>query len=151
MRISLPLSVSILRTIYGKEEVPSIRALTVVGGFFLVLGIGGLGTILFGPGFGGLLGTSLAKPLVTHFAYYPSVFLLAGISVIGSIIFLERKPSLEPIKVLTSYPFEKLLSFFSSRKGKSFDDEDHLPMPKVTEEEELGIPGDHGNFWRHNI
>jgi S-DNA-T family DNA segregation ATPase FtsK/SpoIIIE len=107
-----------------KEEIPVLRALTIVGGFFLVLGVGGLGTILFGPSFGGFLGTSLATPLVVHFAFYPSVFLLAGISFIGSIIFLERKPSLGPIKFLASYPIEQLLFFFSQRKGKAFDDDD---------------------------
>ncbi len=118
-----------------KEEVPNIRALTLVGGFFLVFGIGGLGTILFGPDFGGLLGTSLATPLVTHFAYYPSIFMLTGVSLIGSIIFLERKPSLEPVKIITSYPFEKLFDFFSNRKGKSFDDEELAP--KLLEDEEV--------------
>lgn len=107
-----------------KEEVPTIRILTFLGGFFLVLGVGGLGTILFGEGFGGLLGTSLAKPLVAHFAFFPSIFFLTGISLIGSILFLERKPSLEPIKLITSYPLEQLLSFISKRKGRSFDDEE---------------------------
>jgi S-DNA-T family DNA segregation ATPase FtsK/SpoIIIE len=89
-----------------------------------VLGVGGLGTILFGESFGGLLGTSIARPLVTHFAYMPSVFMLAGVSIIGSIIFLERKPSLQPLKIIASYPIEQIQSFFAKRKGTSFDDED---------------------------
>jgi S-DNA-T family DNA segregation ATPase FtsK/SpoIIIE len=122
-----------------KEEVPVIRVLTVLGGFFLVLGVGGLGTILFGEGFGGYLGTSLARPLVTHFAFYPSVFLLAGMSLIGSIIFLERKPSLAPLQVITSYPLEQFLAFLSKRKGRSFDDEELAP--KTLEEDEL-LPDD---------
>jgi S-DNA-T family DNA segregation ATPase FtsK/SpoIIIE len=117
-----------------KEEVPVIRTLTVLGGFFLVLGVGGLGTILFGQSFGGLLGTLISSPLVTHFAFYPSVFLLTGISLIGSIIFLERKPSLEPVKFLLSYPIEQLLAFLSKRKGRAFDDDEQLP--KMLEEDE---------------
>lgn len=118
-----------------KEEVPNIRILTVLGGFFLVLGIGGLGTILFGEGFGGLLGASLAKPLVTHFAYFPSVFLLGGISLIGAIIFLERKPSLGPVKFLAMYPAEQILAFFSKRKGRTFDDEEMSKIPEHEVEE----------------
>ncbi len=134
-----------------KEEAPNIRVLTLLGGFFLILGVGGLGTILFGEGFGGLLGTSLATPLVAHFAYYPSIFLLTGVSLIGSIIFLERKPSLLPIKTITSYPVEQFLAFLSKRKGRSFDDEDQMPkildqapltLDEDTPEEIMGMIGD---------
>lgn len=116
-----------------KEEIPNIRIITSLGAFFLVLGIAGLGTILFGKEFGGYLGASLATPLVTYFAYYPSIFFLTGISLIGSIIFLERKPSLLPIQIITSYPFEQFLAFLEKRKGESFDDEE-LPL-KLREEE----------------
>lgn len=122
-----------------KEEVPVIRTLTVLGGFFLILGVGGLGTILFGPTFGGFLGTSLATPLVTYFAFYPSIFLLTGISIIGSIIFLERKPSLEPVKFLLSYPLEQVFSYFKNKKSRSFDDVDeveNLEVLEVADEEE---------------
>ncbi len=118
-----------------KEEMPSVGFFSVLGCFFLVLGIAGLGTILFGQGFGGLLGSSLAMPLVTHFAYFPSVFLLTGISLIGAIIFLERKPSLQPIKMITTYPLEKFFSFLSKRKGVPFDDED--PSPNILLDEDL--------------
>lgn len=122
-----------------KEEVPVIRTLTVLGGFFLILGVSGLGTILFNESFGGLLGTFISSPLVTHFAYYPSIFLLTGISLIGAIIFLERKPSLEPVKFLLSYPFEQLFAFFSKRKGRAFDDDDQ--SQKNLEEEETPLLG----------
>ena len=133
-----------------KEEVPTFRILTIIGGLFLILGIGGLGTILFGKNFGGVLGEIISKPLVTHFAYYPSVFLLAGISLIGGIFFLERKPSLYPLQLLISYPFERLHSFFSKRKGRRFDD-DETPSQAIEEvtlveeslpEEIMGISGD---------
>ncbi len=123
-----------------KEEIPVIRTLTVLGGFFLVLGVGGLGTILFGPSFGGFLGTSLATPLVTYFAFYPSIFLLGGISIIGSIIFLERKPSLAPIKLILSYPFEQLLSYLQSKKTRSFDDVDEVVGLEVLEHVEMEEP-----------
>ena len=122
-----------------KEEVPSFRVLTLVGGFFLVLGIAGLGTMLFGPTFGGFLGTSLANPLTSYFAFYPSVFFLTGVSLIGGIIFLERKPSLLPLQFIFFYPFAKLFSFISSKKNREFDDEDHsiegmLPEEPLLEE-----------------
>lgn len=120
-----------------KEEVPELRALTLIGGFFLIFGIAGLGTALFGPTFGGFLGTSLADPMVRHFARLPSVFFLTGISVIGSIIFLERKPSLEPLRILATYPLGKLFSFIASRKKRSFDDDDIEQKIDLPEEIEL--------------
>jgi S-DNA-T family DNA segregation ATPase FtsK/SpoIIIE len=107
-----------------KEEMPEIRAITILGGFFLFLGIAGLGTALFGSGFGGFLGASLATPLVKYFAFFPSVFFLTGISAIGAIIFLERKPSLRPIQVLASYPLKTIFAFLANRRARSFDDEE---------------------------
>jgi len=121
-----------------KEEVPGMRVLTFVGGFFLILGVSGLGTILFGNGFGGFLGSSLATPLIANFDYYPSIFLLTGVSLIGSIIFLERKPSLLPVTAVAMYPLEKLFAFFSRRKGRSFDDDDtERVLPVDTYPDEL--------------
>jgi S-DNA-T family DNA segregation ATPase FtsK/SpoIIIE len=107
-----------------KEEVPVFRVLTVIGGIFLILGASGLGTLLFGKSFGGYLGSSLANPLVTYFAFYPSLFFLSGISMIGAIVFLERKPSLTPLKLIASYPALQFLSFLESRKDRKFDDDD---------------------------
>lgn len=121
-----------------KEEVPEIRALTTIGGFLLILGVAGLGTLLFGESFGGFLGTSLAMPMQTYFAFFPSVFFLSGISMIGAIIFLERKPSLRPLQVLATYPFEKIIAFIANRKARSFDDEDLID--KIREEEEYKEP-----------
>lgn len=121
-----------------KEEMPEIRAITILGGFFLFLGIAGLGTALFGSGFGGFLGTSLATPLVKYFAFFPSVFFLTGISAIGAIIFLERKPSLRPIQVLASYPLKTVFAFLANRKARSFDDEElREPLEEVPYEEPL--------------
>jgi S-DNA-T family DNA segregation ATPase FtsK/SpoIIIE len=115
-----------------KEEVPEVRVLTAIGGFLLVLGIAGLGTALFGPSFGGFLGSSLSNPLIQYFAPVPSIFFLSGISMIGAIIFLGRKPSLEPLRILASYPLEKIIAFIANRKAKSFDDEDMVE--KIEEE-----------------
>ena len=122
-----------------KEEVPELRILTLLGGFLLIIGIAGLGTALFGQHFGGFLGASLANPLIQYFALLPSVFFLSGLSMIGAIIFLERKPSLEPIRILASYPFEKIVSFVMNRKARSFDDDDLIQKLEGKEiyEEEL--------------
>lgn len=119
-----------------KEEVPEMRALTILGIFFLTLGVGGLGTLLFGPKFGGFLGTSLAKPLETYFAFFPSVFFLGGVSLIGAIIFLERKPSLAPFRILASYPLEKIIAFIVNRKATSFDDQDFAEKINSKDDEE---------------
>lgn len=118
-----------------KEEIPEVRFITGLGCFLLVIGVSGLGTLLFGTSFGGLLGSSLAAPLYAHFAFFPSFFFLGGISLIGAIIFLERKPSLKPVQVITTYPFERLLAFLSHRKGKAFDDEDDVKALPIEEEE----------------
>ncbi len=122
-----------------KEEVPELRPLTLFGGFLLMLGVGGLGTTLFGEGFGGLLGKSIASPLVRNFDYLPSVFMLAGVSIIGSIIFLERKPSLLPFQLAATFVGQNIANLFSFRKNKSFDDKDtldeHLEEAEVLEEE----------------
>ena len=129
-----------------KEELPEMRPLTTLGGFLLVLGIGGLGTLFFGPSFGGFLGSSLADPLDKYFAFFPSTFFLAGISMIGAIIFLERKPSFASIETLASYPFEKILSFIANRKARTFDDMDELALkdreeiPEEVAEEEFTLP-----------
>jgi S-DNA-T family DNA segregation ATPase FtsK/SpoIIIE len=118
-----------------KEEVPEMRTLTILGAFFLILGVGGLGTLLFGQSFGGFLGSSIARPLETYFAFLPSVFFLGGITMIGAIIFMERKPSLEIFRVLASYPLEKIIAFVANRKARSFDDEDlTLPVQEDTDE-----------------
>ncbi len=118
-----------------KEEMPEMRPLTTLGGFLLILGIGGLGTLLFGSHFGGFLGTSLSHPLNVHFGFPSSVFFLAGISMIGAIIFLGRKPSLAPLEVLASYPFEKILSFIANRKARTFDDVDEMTLKAADKEE----------------
>ncbi|MBP6888437.1 MAG: DNA translocase FtsK [Candidatus Pacebacteria bacterium] len=107
-----------------KEEMPELRPLTMVGGFFLVLGVGSLGTILFGQVFGGWLGSVIANPLVANFAKVPSAFLLFGISLIGAIIFLERKPSLDPAARLLSFLSSNIFSLLKNKKTRSFDDTD---------------------------
>lgn len=139
-----------------KEELPEMRFITALGCFFLIVGVAGLGTLLFGKSFGGYLGSSLAAPLYAHFAFFPSFFFLGGISLIGAIVFLERKPSLHPVQKVTVYPLAKLFSFIAARKGRSFDDEDTAalqeePLPQDEEEvfeeqeeelveEELALP-----------
>jgi S-DNA-T family DNA segregation ATPase FtsK/SpoIIIE len=120
-----------------KEEMPEVRLLTSIGILFLTLGVAGLGSVLFTPSFGGFLGGMLANPLLAHFAFFPTVFFLAGMSFIGAIIFLERKPSLEPAKVVLSYPFESLFDFIRSKKNRSFDDEELVDQVKEELQEEL--------------
>ncbi|MEZ0209292.1 MAG: DNA translocase FtsK [Candidatus Paceibacterota bacterium] len=114
-----------------KEEIPDLRFLPTLGFIFLLVGVAGLGTI-FSPSFGGILGALIAGPLIKNFAIYPSLALLAGITAIGGIITLERKPSLSPFLNALLYPIVQLRLFLLSRKARSFDDE-----PIIENEEEL--------------
>ncbi len=114
-----------------KEELPNVRFMGFAGTIFLLFGIAGLGTIFFGPAFGGLLGVLVTAPLVKYFALYPSVALLGGVTAIGSIILLERKPSLSPLATLLSYPLYQVRSLLSARKDVAFDDEPELMGPEL--------------------
>lgn len=120
-----------------KEEIPNLRFLPTLGVILLILGVAGLGTI-FSPSFGGIMGMLVAGPLIKQFAVYPSVALLAGITAIGSIIILERKPSLTPLMSLLSYPIEQISSLLASRRERAFDDEpetkEEQPEPEIEEE-----------------
>jgi S-DNA-T family DNA segregation ATPase FtsK/SpoIIIE len=121
-----------------KEEMPEIRPLTLLGGFLLIVGVGSLGTLLFGNAFGGWLGSVIANPLVTNFAKLPSGFLLFGVSLIGAIIFLERKPSLTPVTSTFSLLSSSLLNFIHNKRTRSFDDADEKDiLLAVDEKEEL--------------
>lgn len=107
-----------------KEEIPDVRFITMTGTIFLLLGVSGLGTLFFGADFGGALGVLITDPLVKYFALYPSIAMLGGISAIGSIIILERKPSLSPLLSILSFPFTQLQLLLQKRRARSFDDED---------------------------
>ncbi|MCF7843986.1 DNA translocase FtsK [Candidatus Gracilibacteria bacterium] len=118
-----------------KEEVPEIRFITSTGALLLVLGVIGLGTLLFSStNFGGALGTLLTAPLIKYFALYPSIALLGGVTFIGGIIILERKPSLVPLMTVLMYPFLQIKALIMARKMRSFDDED---VPLNTEGDEV--------------
>lgn len=110
-----------------KEELPQIRFITTMGTILLILGILGLGTLFFGTTFGGLVGVLLTGPLVKYFALYPSIAFLGGLTAIGGIIVLERKPSLAPILFIISFPFIQLRNFIERRKMRSFDDDEIVP------------------------
>lgn len=104
-----------------KEEIPSLRFFPTVGGILVIVGVGGLGTI-FSPAFGGVMGALIAGPLITYFAFYPTIAFLAGISIIGTIVILERKPSLAPLLSTIAFPFVYLRNTFAARSERSFDD-----------------------------
>lgn len=121
-----------------KEEIPYLRFLPVLGSLFLILGISGLGTVFFGSGFGGYLGVIISSPLIRNFALYPSIAMLGGISLIGSIVILERKPSLDPLVSLLKLPLSHTLSLLAMRKRKPFDD-DLDPNEEPTSEELIPV------------
>lgn len=132
-----------------KEELPEVRFITALGVTLLIFGALGLGTLFFGPTFGGIIGVLLTTPLVKYFALYPSVAFLSGLAAIGGIITLERKPSLAPFGAVLSYPLLQLQKIIDSRKARSFDDEEELdleveqeelPEEELYEEEPLHLP-----------
>lgn len=104
-----------------KEELPSVRITPIIGGVFLIVGIAGLGAI-YSETFSGLFGVVIAKPLLQYFAYYPSIAFLGGITAIGGIIILERKPSLTPFLSVLLYPIKYFQKYWADRKDQSFDD-----------------------------
>jgi S-DNA-T family DNA segregation ATPase FtsK/SpoIIIE len=116
-----------------KEEIPNLRFIPTLGTILLIMGIAGLGTVFFGESFGGLVGMFAVTPLVAYFAVYPSVAFLAGVTVIGAIIVLERKPSLSPFLAAVAFPFLHLRQFILARRERSFDDESEV-MEEVAEE-----------------
>lgn len=120
-----------------KEEMPQVRFLPTLGVLFLITGIAGLGT-LFSPTFGGILGALIAGPLIKTFAIYPTVALLAGVTAIGGIIVLERKPSLSPFLAALLYPVRQVQLFLLARKERSFDDVAE-EEPLTQEEEEVPV------------
>jgi len=119
-----------------KEEIPNLRFLPTLGALFLIIGIAGLGTI-FSPTFGGILGALVAGPLIKNFAIYPTVALLSGLTAIGGIILLERKPSLSPFLMVLAYPFSQVRNLLLARKERAFDDEPEMEEDPILEEEPL--------------
>lgn len=120
-----------------KEEFPEVRIITATGVTFLVFGALGLGTLFFGSTFGGFLGTILTASLVKYFALYPSIALFCGVTLIGGIITLERKPSLTPLLLVMSYPFMQVKKILDARKERSFDDDDEIQKEEPLEDEEI--------------
>lgn len=129
-----------------KEEIPNLRFFPTLGTMLLLVGTAGLGTIFFGQAFGGLVGAFAVAPLIEYFALYPSIAFLVGMTAIGGIIVLERKPSLSPFLSALAFPALQVRDLFLARKERSFDDEpetvsdteivDEQVEPQETEEEE---------------
>lgn len=115
-----------------KEELPEMSLFAFSGSLFVLVGILGLGTVFFGPSFGGLFGVTIAKPLIALFSKYVTVALLFGVTFIGAIIVLERKPSLAPFILIASYPFEQLMALWRNRKEILVDDEKNITIPEET-------------------
>jgi len=144
-----------------KEEVPDFGFISSLGSLFLLIGIAGLGTIMFGQYFGGMLGVLAVAPLVKYFAIYPSFALLAGITFIGALIISNRKPSLSPILDAFIFIFKKIKNLFTSRKKISFDDEDEtrndaertqniaeeIPVEIIDDFDDMGSSGLHDELF----
>jgi S-DNA-T family DNA segregation ATPase FtsK/SpoIIIE len=122
-----------------KEELPEVRFMLLLGTLFVILGIAGLGTII-SPTFSGLLGLLITAPLVKYFSLYPSFALLGGVTLIGAIIVLERKPDFEPLLIALSYPLIYIKRLLLLRKERPLDDEPEELKPFIEEDMEVPAP-----------
>lgn len=90
-----------------EEEMPEIHARGFISWLFILLGSSGFGSVVIDKEFGGLLGTMLAKPLLSQFSTLPTVTLLGGVVLIGVIVLTNRKPSIKhavtPVVSLKKY------------------------------------------------
>ncbi len=104
-----------------EEELPRLNIRALFGWFCILFGLSGFGSIVFGPQFGGLLGTLITKPLVANISTIPTVTLLFGFMLIGFLVTFNRKPSLSLfssiIKSLRSY----LALLWGARKEKTIE------------------------------
>lgn len=113
------------------EEVPDLRISFLLGVLFFGIGFSGLGTMIWGTTFGGILGLSVVQPLTTYFDVYPTAFVLLGMTSIGAIVSLNRKPSLSPILAAIAYPIVSIQRLLAARKVRSFDDGEEVIEPIV--------------------
>lgn len=104
------------------EELPDLRPFFVFGLVLFGVGFAGLGSMLVDNSFGGLLGAMISSPLIGYFDVFPAAFALFGMTAIGGIITLGRKPSLSPLALLITIPFASLQKLFALRKKQPFDD-----------------------------
>ncbi len=104
-----------------KEELPEVGFLSSLGFVLMFLGVDGFGSIV-SNNFGGMLGSFITRGLISNFAEYPSIFLFAGIALIGVIIVINRKPEIKPLLSVIAYPFLKIRDFINKRKNYSLDD-----------------------------
>lgn len=128
-----------------KEELPDLSFTFLLGIILLIVGIAGLGNMLFAnTEFGGYIGAVVAMPLIKYFSVYPSEFILLGISIIGGLIILNRKPSLHPVKKAALLPISLFHTLLERKKGVSLlgDDEEASKKEDVEEVPEDAIEED---------
>lgn len=146
-----------------KEELPDFGFISSLGSIFLLIGISGLGTMMFSSPtftFGGYVGEKLTSILTKYFAIYPTFVLLAGITFIGALIISNKKPSFSPILDIFVLIFRKWRNFMLSRKDISFDDEDtstdtdlsqtvteEIPVETIDDFDEMGSAGLHDELF----
>ena len=119
----LPILLFYIAYYLWKEELPEFGVITFLGKLLFIFGIASLGTLLFGKGWGGYIGYTLSSPLENYFSIYPSFAILLGITLIGLIFSINRKPSLSHALEKATSLLSKIKIFFSMKKIKSFDDE----------------------------
>ena len=124
-----------------KEEFPEIKLSSFFGSILLIIGVAGLGTF-YDKNFGGLLGQMINIPLVHYFAFYPSVAMLFGITVIGSIVTLNRKPSLTPISNSFKFLSENILSVIFRKREIDNNDIKEESDDVIEEEKEIILEED---------
>lgn len=135
-----------------KEELPDLSFTFLFGVILLVLGVAGLGNMLLGtPNFGGYMGVVVAMPLIKYFSVYPSEFFLLGVSLIGALIILNRKPSLHPVKKAALFPLSFFQMILGRKKSLALDDNDAELEKKEESVTEEAIEESEEDEHSHNL
>lgn len=113
---------------------------SVVGVLFVTAGLGFIA--LVSPSNGGLVGASIANPLVQFFDIYVSLLILGGSMLITLIVLVEGGISTQTFKELwqiLTYPFRKLLSREpreDDEDEEEYEDDEDEPRVMGAEEED---------------
>jgi S-DNA-T family DNA segregation ATPase FtsK/SpoIIIE len=112
-----------------EEEMPEINVRSAIAWLCIILGSGSFGSVVIDSHFGGLLGATIARPLLAQFSVLPTVTALLGVMLIGVLVLANRKPSLKtvggPLVGIKNY----LATLWLNRSLKT-----EVPLEKIEED-----------------
>lgn len=120
-----------------REESAGFTPLKIVGSVLFIAS--GLGYLDLVGGIGGLLGATIAQPILNLFDLYASLILLGGLAVISLLIVLEGRITLSPL-ISFAHALRALFSHSTTRiseptlSGLSLEENDEEEVKKMDEE-----------------